>query len=115
MEEAKRSETIVLEYPIRLADRVVTEVTMRRPSMKDLRKYRVKGPDDVDGEFRQFAALCGLRPEEMEEMDSADYARFQNLYVRFRTPSERGGDPDGRAGALPHDALEPARSAGSDV
>lgn len=84
-----RSETIVLEFPVQLADRTLTEVTMRRPTMKDLRQHRVKGPDDVDGEFRQFAALCGLRPEEMEGMDAADYSRLQDLYVRFRTPSER--------------------------
>jgi hypothetical protein len=89
MEDLKRSETLTLEFPIQLADRLLTEVTMRRPTMKDLRNHRIKGPDDTEGEFRQFAALCGLRPEEMEGMDAADYARFQNLYVRFRTPSER--------------------------
>lgn len=87
MSELKRSETITLEFPIQLADRVVTEVTMRRPTMKDLREHRVKGQEDVDGEFRQFAHLCGMRPEEMEGMDAADYARLQELYIRFRTPA----------------------------
>jgi hypothetical protein len=89
MPEPKRSETIVLDFPIQLADRLVTEVTMRRPTMKDLREYPVRGSEDTEGEFKQFAALTGLRPEELEGMDAADYARLQDLYVRFRTPSKR--------------------------
>jgi hypothetical protein len=89
MMETKRSETITLDYPVQLADKLLTEVTMRRPTMRDLRQFPVKGLDDNDGEFRQFAALCGLRVEEMEGMDAADYARLQDVYVRFRTPAKR--------------------------
>ncbi|MDR2573263.1 MAG: phage tail assembly protein [Desulfovibrio sp.] len=89
MMEAKRSETVKLDYPIQLADKLLTEVTMRRPTMKDLREHPVKDGNDQDGEFRQFAALCGLRVEEMEGMDAADYARLQDVYVRFRTPAKR--------------------------
>jgi hypothetical protein len=89
MEEPKRSETITLEYPIQLADRLLDEVTMRRPTMKDVRDLRVKGPEDVAGEMKLIAAVCGLRMEELEKMDAADYSRLQNLYVRFRTPAEQ--------------------------
>jgi hypothetical protein len=105
MEEVKRSETITLDYPAQLADRLLTEVTMRRPLMKDVRRFRVKGPEDVEGEIRQLAHLCGLRQEEMEEMDAADYSRLQDLYVRFRTPSERRRHTGDSAGSLPHDPL----------
>jgi hypothetical protein len=89
MPEPKRSETITLDYPLQLADRLVTEVAMRRPTMKDVRTNRIKGADDVEGEMRLFSQLCGLRMEELEEMDAADYSRLQDLYVRFRTPAER--------------------------
>ena len=84
----EKSKTIPLDFPIQLADRLLDTATMRRPTMKDLRLNRIKGPEDVDGEFKLFCALTGLRPEEMDEMDSADYARLQDVYVYFRTPSE---------------------------
>ena len=83
-----RSETIKLEFPIQLADRLLEEVTMRRPAMVDLRKNPVKGPGDIEGEMKQMGALCGLRLEEMDLMDAADYGRLQDVYVRFRTPAE---------------------------
>jgi len=86
--ENVRSETLTLEYPIQMADRMLTEVTMRRPTMRDLRQHPIRNAEDYDGEFRQFAALCNLRVEEMEGMDAADYARLQSLYVRFRTPAK---------------------------
>ena len=87
-----REETIVLDFPVQLADRVLEEVTMKRPNMKILKKYQVKGDKDVDGEMKLFCALTGLRMEELEELDAADYARLQEIYVRFRTPSKSGTD-----------------------
>ena len=60
---------------------------MRRPIMQDLRKHRIKGSDDVEGELKLFSLLCGMRVEEMEMLDAADYSRLQDLYVRFRTPA----------------------------
>ena len=84
-----RSETIKLEFPIQLADRLLEEVIMRRPTMADIRKYPLKGPGDVEGEMKQIGALCDLRLEEMDLMDAADYGRLQDAYVRFRTATER--------------------------
>lgn len=101
-----REETIVLDYPVQLADRVLESVVMKRPSMKVLRLNRVKGEQDFDGEMKLFCALTGLRMEEMEELDAADYARLQETYVRFRTPSKRGSDSADGAESGPDDALE---------
>ena len=86
---SERSEVIKLEYPIQLADRELTEVAMRRPTMADLRKHTLKGSADVEGEMKLFGVLCGLRLEEMDLMDSADYGRLQDTYVRFRASTER--------------------------
>ena len=86
---SNRSETIKLEIPIQLADRTLEEVTMRRPTMLDVRKNPVKGYGDVEGEMKQIGALCDLRLEEMDLMDAADYGRLQDIYLRFRTPTER--------------------------
>jgi hypothetical protein len=63
--ETKRSETITLDYPVQLADKLLTEVTMRRPTMKDLRLNPVKGESDLAGEMKLLGSLCGLRMEEI--------------------------------------------------
>lgn len=100
-----KAEKVPLDYPIQLADRKLAEVTMRRPTMRDIREHPVLGPHDVAGEMGLFAALTNTRVEEIEGMDSADYARLQDLYTRFRTPTERRTDPGDGAGALPADAV----------
>lgn len=100
-----REEIIVLDYPIQLADRLLEQVTMKRPTMKVLRTNRIKGENDVDGEMKLFGVLTGLRMEELEELDAADYARLQETYVRFRTPSKRRGDPEDGADSGQGDAL----------
>lgn len=102
-----REETIVLDYPVQLADRLLEEVVMRRPTMGVLRKHRIKGEQDVDGEMKLFGTLTGLRMEELEGMDAADYARLQDTYIRFRTPTERGNDSAGGFESGPDDSLEP--------
>ncbi len=107
MELKPREEVITLDYPVQLADRLLTEVTVKRPSMKILRTHRVKGDQDVDGEMKLFCALTGLRMEEMEEMDAADYARIQETYVRFRTPAKRGNDSTDGSQPEQADTLEP--------
>jgi hypothetical protein len=86
--EPQRSETVTLEYPIQLHDKLLTEVTVRRPVMKDLRLNPIKGGDDLTGEMKLISALCGLRMEEIELMDSADYGRLADIVIRFRTPSK---------------------------
>lgn len=100
-----REETIVLDYPVQLADRLLEEVVLKRPSMKILKKYQIKGANDVEGEMKQFCALTGLRMEEMEELDAADYARLQETYVRFRTPPKRGDDSGDGAESQQDDTL----------
>lgn len=100
-----REEIIVLDYPIQLADRLLEQVTMKRPTMKVLRVHRIKGDQDVDGEMKLFGALTGLRMEELEELDAADYARLQETYVRFRTPPKRRDDQEGGADSGKADTL----------
>lgn len=87
-----REETFTLEYPVQLADRLLEEVTIKRPTMGILKKHQIKDAADVDGEMRQFCVLTGLRMEELEGLDAADYAHLQEIYVRFRTPSNAGAD-----------------------
>lgn len=101
-----KSETIKLEFPIQLADRTLEEVTIRRPTMLDLRKHPVKGIGDIAGEMKQMCALTGLRLEEMDMMDAADYFRLQEVYLQFRAPADRRGNSISDLIADQTDALE---------
>lgn len=82
--DSSRSAVVALNYPVQLADRQLTEVTMRRPNMGDLLDHEPKAPDDVASELELIGILCGLKPSEMRLLDATDYARLQDQYVRFR-------------------------------
>lgn len=82
--DSARSAVVPLKYPVQLADRQLTEVTMRRPNMGDLLDHEPKTPEDVASELELIGILCGLKPTEMRLLDATDYARLQDQYVRFR-------------------------------
>ena len=80
----KRSEvTIPLEFPMQLPDRKVAELTMRRPVMRDMLKFKDVG-HELAADFALIAHLCGVLPEELENADSCDYEKLQAQLLRFR-------------------------------
>ena len=85
--DESKSATIQLHYPVQLADRVVQELSMRRPTMGDLLYYEPKSIEDITAEVALLGRLCGLKKEEMRLLDATDYARLQNQYLRFRAVS----------------------------
>jgi hypothetical protein len=105
---SQRFETIDLDFPVQLADRLLTEVTMRRPTMKDLRLNPIRAADDLGGEMKLLGCLCGLRMEEIEQLDMADYRRLTDTFDRFRTSPGRGSDSARNALSVPNDSLETA-------
>lgn len=79
--------TITLEFPVKLADGELTEVTMRRPVMGDIRKNPIKGAEDVVGEMKLLGVLTGLRPDDFDLFDTEDYGRLQEAFISFRPPA----------------------------
>lgn len=96
---------VELDFPVQLADRLLDKVTLRRPTMKDLRTHPIKGQEDVAGEMRHFGALTGLKLDELDMLDIADYQKLQEAYISFRTPTGSGGYQDGDAESGPADPL----------
>lgn len=90
--------TVKLDYPKQLADRLLDEVTMRRPTLKDEIDNFQTDKDDLAAESRYFAKLTGLLPEDIELLDMEDYMRLQKLYVRFLTPAKNA---DGNSSSGP--------------
>lgn len=79
-----KTATITLEYPVQLADRIMNEIIMRRPTMGDVLDNPVKGELDFAGEMQLYATLCDVRTEDMRGLDPVDYQKLQEQYALFR-------------------------------
>lgn len=75
---------ITLNYPVQLADKLLKEVEMRRPTLGDRIDNPILGEHDVLGESIFIAHLCSLNPEDMRLLDYFDYEVLQNQLIRFR-------------------------------
>lgn len=79
-----RSALVKLEYPVQLADKRLSEVVVRRPTLGDLMDFPVDAATGLKEEVALLAHLCGLNVEDMRALDSGDYGRVQEQVLRFR-------------------------------
>ncbi|MDL2268876.1 phage tail assembly protein [Desulfosarcina sp. OttesenSCG-928-A07] len=92
--KTEKQVTIILDYPVQLADRVLDEITLRRPTMKERVEFDGKKLEDVREEMKMFGRLTGLRYEEMLLLDMGDYDKIAKEFLRFRSPDTPEGNPD---------------------
>ena len=109
----EKTAKIALRYPAQLSDRTLSSITMRRPTVGDMLDYPIKNAALV-------AALTGLRPEDLRELDMEDYERLQDQLLTFRgqkrprrDTGERAADAGGEP--VPADPVAPAGCAGADA
>ena len=77
-------ENIKLKYPVESLGETINNLTMRRSKVKDrLLVAKMKSASDEEKEIRLFANLCEVEPKVIEELDEADYANLQKLYLGF--------------------------------
>jgi hypothetical protein len=77
---------VKLFRPIRVEERMITEVAIRRPKVRDLRameKLREPGSTELDQGIAMAAALCDLPLEAMDEMDAVDFASISEVLGGF--------------------------------
>ncbi|AEC17645.1 phage tail assembly protein [Gallibacterium anatis] len=68
------AEIVKLDYPIRDGEgKEITELHIRRAKAKDIRKLR--STTDVEQSIELLAALTGLVPEDIDELDVADFTK----------------------------------------
>jgi len=79
-----RTVTIKLDFPVQLADRMLTELTMRRPVMRDMLKHKIGPHSGLAEDLALMADLCGLVTDELENFDTCDYEKLQAQLLRFR-------------------------------
>jgi len=86
--------SVKLSEPIVVGGQKITEVTVRRPKVKDLRALDhldVKANDLTRG-IEMAAILTGLTPETIDELDAADFAAISDVIAGFLPkPPEPGG------------------------
>lgn len=72
---------IDLKYPIDRPDgSKVTNVTLRRATVGDLKAAQRQADKPEDQELALIARLTGLVPEDVEMIDLADYKRIQESF-----------------------------------
>lgn len=74
---------INLDYPIDFEGGKLSNITLRRPSVKDARNARTKHKDAADQEIALIASLAGLPPSAIEDLDMSDYAKLQEALSGF--------------------------------
>ncbi len=89
------SETkVTLEYPIKADGRIISEISLRRPKVKDQIVAEKAADNGPEREITILANLSGLTPNDIQELDVADYARVQEVFenflpAKFRTFAKR--------------------------
>lgn len=96
--KTERSVTVALDYPVQLADRLLTEVVMRRPTMKEQIEFPLDNAKDFKMEMKLYARLCGLAYEDILLFDMGDYEKLQAQFLVFRAPEEPEGNPSAGPG-----------------
>jgi hypothetical protein len=75
--------TIELKYPITIDGTEVRALYMRRPKVRDQILSSKTGKTEEEQEVRLFANLCEVAPENIEDLDLADYKQLADAYTRF--------------------------------
>lgn len=79
------TDTIVLSIPLQFEGREITEITLRRPLVRDRLAVDRLGSSrsDAEKEVMLIASLSGLPLEAIEGMDLGDYGRLQERLGEF--------------------------------
>jgi hypothetical protein len=92
MSAAETTVTIVLDYPIAALGGEVSELTLRRPRVRDL-KLLDEAKGDVGKTAVLLGALAGLTTKEVDLLDAGDFARLGQAVADFLPSAQPTGAP----------------------
>lgn len=74
---------ITFDFPVKVGDKEVTSVTMRRQKVRDAMDAEIMAENDTDAarEVSLFAVLLGVPADDIMEMDMEDYKKVQDGYL----------------------------------
>jgi hypothetical protein len=79
---------ITLDYPITVDGAKLNEITLRRPTVKDMRVARISGKDDATQEITLIANLAQVPTSAVEDLDMSDFVKVQKALQGFFGLSE---------------------------
>ena len=89
--------TVVLGIPVSVDGNTITEISIRRPKVRDLRALEevTQGkPSQLDQGAALLSLLAGIPEAAVEEMDATDFARASEVIAGFfegaRVPAAGG-------------------------
>ncbi|MDR1709653.1 MAG: phage tail assembly protein [Candidatus Accumulibacter sp.] len=91
---------IALDYPIDTAAGKVDKLRMRRAKLKDHRRAARQNRSPEEREVAIMAAVTGLVPEDMDEMDFTDFMKLQDAFRELHAQPGRPLGGDGLAGEM---------------
>jgi hypothetical protein len=78
---------IILAHPIQYNGILLTEISLRRPKVRDRLVVDRMTVSDAEKEILLIANLAEISREAIEEIDLADYANIQKVLQHFLLPS----------------------------
>ena len=80
---------ITLTYPVKVAGVEVSELRFRRPSVRDIKIARAGGKaDDFDLAVTLAANLAEVTPDDILNLDVADFKKVEGLIAGFLEPTK---------------------------
>ncbi|WP_353279927.1 phage tail assembly protein [Wolbachia endosymbiont (group B) of Udea ferrugalis] len=74
---------IKLTEPIKIDGILLSELTLRRPKVRDRLAVERMGNSDAEKEVALIANLASISREAVEELDLADYSKIQEALQNF--------------------------------
>lgn len=78
-----KSIKISLDHPITIDGAKVSALSVRRPKVRDMLGVEKSAANDAEKEIHLFANLCEVTPDDLMDLDMADYAKLQKQYQDF--------------------------------
>lgn len=82
-----QNQTIKLKHSLLVDGREITEVTLRRPKVRDLRNMDKQKGSDMEKTLWMIGSLSEMTPAEVDEIDAEDLEAISGVIAGF---TERG-------------------------
>lgn len=77
------NQSIELTHAIEIDGVRVKTLKIRRPKVRDMLSVEKSTDNDAQKEINLFANLCELTPDQLMDLDMADYTQLQKAYQGF--------------------------------
>lgn len=77
------TETYKLQYPIEYNGEAISELTIRRPKIRDIKRFEALKVPDMDKAIRMLSDLAEIEPGAIEELDAIDFDGASQVIAGF--------------------------------